>query len=352
MTTQAIAENPSGSAPETAVEQVAFQDFTASERAEYLKTLKLPERKKDTTQPKTEESAPPEQPEKAAAEPEKAETAPESAPDKESQEKGKKAFKGTPAEDRVKELLADRNARDKRIQELERLLADKVTPKTPESAPDKPQPKGLEAPKKPKLEDFKTYEEYDAAKDAYYEELSEFKAKKAVQEAEQRRAQAEVDRSVAAKLQEAKQLYPDFDDVAVPVVEAFGKGLNPAVVDALGRSQNMAHILYVIGKDAAEVKAFQELAQRDPVGAILKIGIYEQLVKAELDKSRASADKTEKPEVQKSPAKQLTSAPPPPPEVGGKSQVAPDALEQALKDGDVEAYRRELNRQLRARGRG
>lgn len=50
--------------------------------------------------------------------------------------------------------------------------------------------------------------------------------------------------------------------------------------------------------------------------------------------------------------KPVTSAPPPPTEIGGKLQKAADPLDQALKDGDVQAYRRELNRQMAKSRRG
>ena len=350
MTEQAIADNPAGSAPatEAVVEPKQFHEFTAQERSEYLKTLKTPD------PPKTEESAP-----QQTAEPEKAESAPESAPEPPQEKaKGKPKGTGTPEEKRIPQLLSERNALEKRVAELEKQLKEGAAPTKAEPAP-QPKP-GLEAPKKPKWEEFqaqgKTYEEYDAAKDEYFEKLAEFKSKMAVEEDRKARAQAEVDRTVAERLASAEKLYPDYREVAAPAMERLGAEAHPLVKEMLSSSEYLAHMLYVMGKDAGELASFLGMAKSNPFAAMRKIAIYEQLIKEELTKPKGEAKaeseaEPPKPESSK-PAKKVTSVPPPLEEVGGKVTKAPDPLAEALAAGDVGAYRRELNRQRRMSARG
>src|SRR5579872_4521213 len=257
MTEQAIAHNPAGSAPATeAVEPKQFHEFSAEERSDYLKTLKPPKEEK----PKTEESAPQET--AATPEPEKpveSETESESAPEKPQEKaKGKAKGTGTPEEKRIPQLLSERNALEKRIAELEKKLQEGAAPKNAEPAP-QPKANTLEAPKKPTWAEFqaqgKTFEEFDAAKDEYFEKLSEYKANKAVEADRQARLQEEANKAVAAKLDAAKQIYPDYEDVAKPFMAQLSGNIHPAVTEAIGRSPYAAHMLYVIGKDPAAAAA-------------------------------------------------------------------------------------------------
>lgn len=357
MTEQATAVQP-GPAPEQAVEQtVSFHDFTPAERAEYLKTLKMPERKPEA-QPKTEESAPPEQPDQAAAEPEQqAESAPEPAPEKKPQEKGE-AHDGTPAPQRIKQLLAEKRNLEKRVQELES-AAKQPTKQEPAPAA-RVQPKPPEEPKKPDIEDFKLadgnydWRKFDEAKDAWAIEMSKYQADQAVTRYRQAQLQEEINRNVNAQIAVARKTYEDYDAVAIPFGNELIKGtdenrINPGVSHALSDSPHMAAIMYVIGKSPEDAKAFLELAQQNPARAIKKLGIYEHLIDEELKKARAESAPKPEAEVQKPPAKQVTAVPPPLEDIGGKVQKAADPLEIALKNGDVQAYRRELNRQMRSR---
>jgi hypothetical protein len=139
-------------------------------------------------------------------------------------EPGKKPEPGSAAEKRIKQLLAE-NRRLKQQQP--------AAPKAPEAAAE------LQAPVKPKQEDFDSYEKFEAAKDDYVELLADFKAQKAIADRETaRETQRKQDEAAKAKkaaesawdvrLEETVKRNPDFDAAAAvsevdptPAMEGF-----------------------------------------------------------------------------------------------------------------------------------
>jgi len=96
--------------------------------------------------------------------------------------------------------VKERNAQlDGEIQELEARLARKAdlrrqlesdTGAKPDSPPAaETKPAELKAPVKPKVDDFKTWDEYETARDKFFEDLSDYKVAKALQEDRAQRAE-------------------------------------------------------------------------------------------------------------------------------------------------------------------
>ena len=222
-------------------------------------TGKVPEAK--TSKAKTEAS-----PASDAQKAEKSETAAES-------ETAMHQESGKNAESRIKQLVAEKKALEAKLAEgakpeakETKTEAESSTAKPKESP--KPETK-LEAPKKPKLEDFKTYEEYDLAKDEYFEKLADFKAQKSLQDYRQQQVQEAQSKELATKLAEARTRYPDADQAIAPAAKAILEDAKiPPVIKAMvDDSPVMLDLLYVLGSKADELAAFVTLAQSKPLEA-------------------------------------------------------------------------------------
>ena len=237
------------------------------------------------------------------------------------------------AETRIRELVAERNKLSAQLEEARRA---KETPKPAESSPapakeaTKPQ---NEAPKKPEAKDFDKYDDYEAAKDKYFEDLADYRATQAVKKAEfdrQRRAEFE---SAQKELAEARKRYPDFDEKAIPFTKEIftDPNVNDLIRARLNKSTVLADLMYVMAGDEAKATAFLESAKRDPLAALDELVLTERLVKEELAKSGKEA-----------PEKTTPKPPPPPPEVSGKGTTPGDELEEARKaaDGSPERFAR------------
>jgi len=241
------------------------------------------------------------------------------------------------AEHRIKELLA-------RTKELERRLEEGSKPKTEEakqtvSPAKQPEPKS-EMPKKPKLDDFKTYDEYEEAKDKYYEELADFKAEQRLQRFQQEEAKKAALKEFKTKLDNAKEIYGSdsekvIDSTAKSIFES--DKVNPGVKARITRSSVFPHLMFVLGGDATKLEAFLEKAEtgKEPWEALDEITVLEQQIKNELGKPVKKETET--------PSKE-TKAPPPAHEVTAHSGPPPDEEERALKAGDMRAFKQARNR--------
>ena len=326
--------------------------FTETERNDWRKTGNWPERK--AAEPAKE--AP-------AASKESSESAP--APEAGKQPQEARPRQRSNAETRLTELLNDLKASGYTPAELKTLrkaAAAPVQAQTPAASSPAAAPQELKEPVMPKLEDYegKPMSEYDTAVRKYVRELATFEAQKAIAEDRRARAADEQRQTVTAKLAEARKRYPDWDTVgkvALDAVYADGKaesGAHPAVKHALGISPIMNDLLYVLGGDK-ELAAFVALSRRDPVAAVLKLGemtplIIEEMAKAGKEPPAKGADG--KFVSSGPPEKKISSAPKPAAEVGGKGSPPPDALADAQKKGDFDAYRAEANRRDLERRRG
>jgi hypothetical protein len=226
------------------------------------------------------------------------------------------------------------------------------------------EPEGPKRPIKPKQNDFKTWEEYETAKDKYDEDLADWKAGQKIQEYEQRRHQEAASQAMQVKLNEAKSRY---GDEAEPKVLSTAKTVfdnqkvAPAIKAAIGRSDVLVDALYVMGSDSQELDSFIGLSIQDPLEALRKWYTVEALVKAELGKNGATKPESEEtPERDENgkfisarpPARMPRQAPPPPTELGGNSSPGGDESDRALASGNVRKFFEERNRKDMARWKG
>lgn len=288
----------------------------------------------------------------------------------------KKQGKPGKAESRLNELLAqmreaglspselkDFKKQYQRVQAQEQ-PSEKPAEKTPATERADKAPQGLEPPKKPQEKDFKTWEEYEAARDKYVEDLAEFKANAAVEKdrAERRREAAE--REMAERLNAAKTKYKD-DNADKTIVETAKELFNdktpvPAVIrEVLNESEHLVDVLYVLGSDGEALGEFLDLCKTAPGKAMRKAILIEKLVMDELgtgggEKKPAAAKETpERNSDGKFVApKKETKAPPPPRETSGRSGPVADERERAIESGDFASYRDAANRRDLARFQG
>lgn len=303
------------------------------------------------TQPKTQEPAPADAP-KAENTEEKSETAPETVAGKEQKEKrqGSKLS----AEERIAQLVA-------KTKELEAKLRERETqtPKADSSPALAEPPKKLEAPQKPRLEDFKQadgnfdWQKYDEAKDKWVEEVADYNRKKAIEdfqtqqaEAERKRQSEEQQRSWTASEAKAREASASYDELTGPVKEAIGK-LHPSRIEVIteyvvkhGGPEMLVHF-------AENPEDFNKVASAPDL-----MNIMRELTRVDvaIDRAAKEVKKAEKePEPEKPSAPPETKASKPPSEVGGRATAAPDQLESATKNRDFRTFEQEMTRRYTAR---
>jgi hypothetical protein len=332
------------------------------EYAEWRATGKLPEPKKapeeKTGESKNEESATSDAPKEEKSEGKKPKTESAAETGKETEQESHK--KG--AEARIRQLLA-------KIKELESKSETPKPDKTEkaESSPakdeekkdtPKDQPKDkTEKTKRPKLEDFENWDDWQKADSDWVQEQIDAKAKKLAEEAltewESKQTKREQQRELQKKIDSARERYPDLDEGFVPAVEAIfdDKSIAPVIKAAIQESDVDIDLLYVMGKDADDLADFVATAKTKPREALRRVFEVERLVKEELAKGKAgktevvrgSDGKFTSNEANEPPAKTKTKAPPPGYEPSGRVSPPGDVDEAALKaleSGDVHAFRR------------
>lgn len=251
------------------------------------------------------------------------------------------------AESRKQELAAEIQSLLKQRAELRREIETSgkgerkaEPPPAPKEAKPEVKPE-VKAPVKPKLDDFETYEEFDAARETYFEQLTEFKAREAVRiereareaaetEMRERDSKAKVAESWNQKVTDAKDRYEDFETVAfsdkVP--------LNQAAMDFVLNSDAGADVLYKLGKNPTEAA---RIASLDAMGTM-----------RELARIELSLSGTRQPTTQPT-TKKITGAKPPPKDIGGYAKTGDDEVVSALKAGDAGRYIELMNQRDAAR---
>lgn len=337
-----VAESSPAAAPATPAtpatpELRTLKSLSPAEHTEWRKTGNMPEAKP----PSKEDSATSEE-SAASGEPD-GESVPASEAGKEAQgNKNKRSDAGS----RIKELLAE----NKRLKDAAAVpKTEKPAESSPAAQPEPP--KALEAPKKPNAKDFdgKPYEEYETAFDKYIEDLTEYKAKKAIQEQRQQDEQVQQSKRIESEFEAAKELYPDFEDKAKPVMTTLlnDKSIPEPFKAAVGTSDVFTHLIYALSHENAQ-KLF-ELAKTNAISAIKKLGELEGAVRAELAKSKPAAKGKETPQRNengqfvpgsegKPPVKTVTDRGKPPAEVGGTGNAPADETADALKRGSFADY--------------
>lgn len=262
------------------------------------------------------------------------------------------------AETRLKELLADLKTAGLSPAELKTFKREAQKAETkaePSPAPQKVEAPKNEAPVKPQWKDFASqedgWEKYEAAKDKWVEDFTEYKRKEAIADF-QRQTQEEYQRQkLSQELSQGRTKYQNYDQITTPVIEALqAEGMSKEITEVIGRSPVFVDLLYVIGENEAGRDEFLALAKSDPWAAVRKAVIMEQLITEELAKARDGKKAEDTPRDDKgkflssTPEKKVTSAPKPPSEVGGTAAAPGDAVEEAIKKRDFSAYKAEQNR--------
>jgi hypothetical protein len=254
----------------------------------------------------------------------------------------------------IRELLARRDAIRQEVEGSGK--KDVKPPAEPSPAP--PEPEGPKRPARPKQEDFKTWDEYEAASDKYIEDLADYKAQKRLEEHEVKQKQEAAARTMQSRLDEAKSRYGEEAEPAIlsTATTVFDdKAVAPAVKMAIGRSEVLVDALYVMGSDQAELTAFLHLAKSDPLEALRKWFTIEGLVKQELGKATKPPEPetpTRAPDGRFQPAAKPRPAPAPTTELNGNSSPPGDERERAANTGNVRAFFAEGNRRDMQRWKG
>lgn len=229
------------------------------------------------------------------------------------------------ATDAVPKILADIQDQMKKIHDRQGYLQRQVETIRPEPAksPEPEKPKPSETPK-PKEEDFEEYDKYiDALTDWKVDQKLEAQAKK-IQEKEMNGRTAESEKAFRGKLDEAREKYSDFDEVALnPTL-----GITQTMVGILHETENPGDIAYYLGRNTKECVA---IANMTPFQAAKAIGKIEAEIKTELD-NNPTPPLTPKPE------KKVTSAPAPIKTLGSREVVTKDPEKMTQKE--YEAWRR------------
>lgn len=374
-------------APSAAASETFVVPTDATQYAEWRQSGTLPTKKEapaasEAEPTKTDETA-------TSKESSEAKPKPKTAPDPESGNQEHKRGKLS-AKERADQLEAENNVEEERLrQQLKRRSdlrkqAAGETPddkKTAETSTAKPvvkeAPKGLEAPVKPKWDDFKDkengYELYETAKDEYHEKQADYKVAKALGD---ERARQTMEKEVSAfmkKVDDAKQRYSDFDGKKID--EAAGQittdqAIPQFVKQMFSDSTVMIDVLYVLSGDTEKFQNFLELARKTPTKAVREFAVTENLVMEELagkaakktaEKQEPTRDATgkfqkvddeEEESPRQVPEKKITAAPPPADEVGGRGSKPPDEVESAAKRNDFKAFQAAANRRDQASRRG
>ena len=199
--------------------------------------------------------------------------------------------------------------------QVETIRQEPVKPAKPEK------PKPSEKPR-PKEEDFEKYDEYiDAVTDWKVDRKLEAQDKE-TKEKEVDGRTAEAEKEFKGKLDEAREKYTDFDEVAMGV----NVPISQSMVQILHETENPGDIAYYLGQNLKECAAISHMT---PFQAAKAIGKIEAEVKTELEKNPSLVVK---------PEKKVTKAPAPIKPIGSREVVTKDP--EKMTQAEYEAWRR------------
>ncbi len=138
------------------------------------------------------------------------------------------------------------------------------------------------APKKPTLDEYATYDDFLGAQDSYYEALTDYKAKKAIEEYEESKTvrkekeelaakQREVEQSWEDKIDSLDETYDDFDEVMGKYKDTLFRN---DLIQAIRESDVGPQVQYHLGKNP-------ELLNRLNAKTISPFAIYKEITKIE-----------------------------------------------------------------------
>ena len=321
-----------------------IENLTAEERQTWRMTGELPERK--PAKP-SEEPTPEEQAAAKAAEKPLEESAPSSeTPETEESERTlesepsaprKPERKLSPAEKRIKQLLADRKSLEARVQELEKNATTPRNGQPEAAAKPKAEEKAAEGTRaRPTPNDKKpdgslkygTYEEFaedlaDWKVEQRFAERDKAESERRVQ-AEQEQKQRAITQGWQEKVVKAREKHADYDEVALNPDLPIKPG---SVVDVMTlESPHGTDLLYFLGQNPEEL---------DRINALPPIQAARELFRIET--SHSGNGNTPRP-------RKVTQAPPPAREVGGRGSAPADDVTAAVNKGDFASYRNAANR--------
>lgn len=313
------------------------ESFTEAERSEWLQTGKVPDAAPPDVkapEPKAEESAPLEETPAAATQ--------EAAPDAGTGDQQQPKKESGPAR-RSAEIEAD----IQRLQEALRTRAElrRQLQTEPAKPGDTPAPPAAPAElKRPKIDDFQTFDEYEAALDKYTEAKIEhsFEAKLAERQAKEAEAKQQQEMKAQSDkfwegIREAAKDHPDYADVVFDKSGECIVQVNPTANKLIAKLPAGPRILYHLAKNPAEA---QRILSLDPEFTAVEIAELNLQFKGKKTETAAALPK-------------VTSAPPPPTTLKGGSSTptADEQIADALRTGDTERYRKLMNaRELASKG--
>jgi len=210
-----------------------------------------------TTDPAHEETSPPSDP---SSEPQTGETAPESEPGTPKHDRAK-AEPASAAEKRIKQLIAQQKQMQQRLDRYER-----------------PSDAKLDEPRPPREQDFRTWEDFEAAKGVYDQRRIEYLTKKAVQDdrlqreqqrlaEEQTRVEQETQASWTKRKHATLKRHADFDVAkAIDAVDA-----NPATDGFIVDSEIGPDLLHYLQAHPDEAEQLREMSPYKAVRHMTKL---------------------------------------------------------------------------------
>jgi len=229
---------------------------------------------------------------------------------------------------------------------------------------------------KPKIDDvdpktnqpkYKSYADYEEAKDAWnrQEAIREFQqtSEKSAQERQQTEAEQIINQTVTERVAEVRKIHADYDDTiktALAQKDEHGREIffytKGSPIDGFFLDCDRGHeVMYEIGKNFEQ---HQHIFARDaqgkyllnPVRQLRELAKIENALPEKASSSGTSqADSAARTAASSSSARPVTQAPRPPHQVSGKGTVNKDAVEDAAEKGDFETYMREQNARVLAK---
>jgi hypothetical protein len=219
---------------------------------------------------------------------------------------------------------------------------------------------------KPKIDDvdpktnqpkFKSFAEYEEAKDQWLVEEGERRAvekfSQTTQASEQNRQKQAIQQGLTEHVTKQREVHPDYDATMEAVLgtkEADGRSAifyqDGSHFDRffLAQPDRGVSLLYHLAKNIDD-PAIREIFARNPQGTDYKLGQIDQISRlAVLAHSVGAQAKPANAATETTSVKPVTQAPRPPHQTSGKGAVGKDPIAEAVETGDSESYIREENR--------
>lgn len=182
----------------------------------------------------------------------------------------------------------------------------------------------------------------------YVKDLARWEAEQMLAEREQQTQQQAQAQKLMDAIEEGKEIYgEDFGGIANTTAGVIAEDARiPMIVkQRIGRSEILPHLAYLLGSDQAGLDKFVAKAKSDPLAALDYIAVTENMIREELEASKGEeTGRNEKGQFTPTPAKQKTTAPPPPKPVSGASSGAFDVSDESL---SADEWMRKRNAQLK-----